>query len=75
MLVTYRLVWNSKFVLEHVVWFRWYDRTLIYEGSTVEGVESMLVNTVPMLHVDMSSFVSQGPEMLTMDVTRSILLS
>jgi hypothetical protein len=51
-LVTYRLVWNLELVSEHIAW---YDGTLIHEGSTVESVEAMLVNTMPMLNVDINN--------------------
>ena len=52
MLVTYRLFWNCKLVSEHIAW---YDRTLIHEGTAVVGVEAMLVNTMPMLNVDINN--------------------
>jgi len=45
-LITYPLVLNSELVSEHV---SWYDRTL---SHGVVSVEAMLLNTVPMLKVD-----------------------
>jgi hypothetical protein len=51
-LVTYRLVWNLELVSERIAW---YNRTLIHKGNTVDCVEGMLVNTMPMLNVDINN--------------------
>lgn len=70
--VTYRLIWNIELVLERITWC---DRTLIHEGSAIVSVEAVHVNTVPMLQVDINSVASSRPEMLTTDVTTSMVVS
>lgn len=70
--MTYRLFRNTELVLELVAW---YDRTLVHEGGTIVGVVAIHVNTVPMLYVALNDFASSRPEVLTMDVTTSMLVS
>lgn len=70
--VTYRLFRNIESVFERSIWR---DRTLIHEGGTVKLVVRMLIDAVPMLGTEMNNYVLTGPEVLTMEVTTSILVS
>jgi hypothetical protein len=73
-LLTYCLVLDIEFVFERL---SRYDRTLIDKGTTVGRIGPMLVDTVPMLHEHMNKHdtVLSRSELLTIDVTTSMLLS